>query len=193
MEADGLPALPEGYEDTSNNLDEVCIEHDEVFVCDLMSKEDIQATHYAIAKLELFLRSRAQGLFSVAALLFLGNKVLAVSRRTNHTDLGLPGGKIDYGESPEEALVRELREETGVTALRFMPVFEDRCRVECGESRPARVYLVYSWEGEPAAIENASVEWVLPEKLWDSSNSFSEYNKKLFAHLKETGTGAVNG
>lgn len=170
MEA-GLPELPEGYTDTSTNEGEVCVEHDGEFVCDLMDPNDIQASRYAIAKLELYLRARAQGIFSVAALLFRGKQVLAVSRKTDHADMGLPGGKIDYGESPEEALVRELREETGVTALRFIPVFEDPCRIENGENRPARVYLVYSWEGEPLAVENAIVEWVLPERLFESSNS----------------------
>ena len=187
MEVAGLPELPEGYTDTSTNTDEVCIEHDGDFVCDLMDPNDIQAARYAIAKLELSLKARAQGFFSVAALLFRGKHVLAVSRKTNHEDLGLPGGKIDYGESPEEALVRELLEETGVTALRFTPVFEDHCRVEDGESRPARVYLVYSWEGEPQAVENAIVDWVLPERLFDSSNSFCAYNRKLFKHLDESG------
>lgn len=178
-----LPELPPGYQDTSTNEDEVCIEDGTGIMCDLMTKEDVQAAKYAIAKQEKYLMSRAEGLFSVAALLFNGKKVLAVSRKNNHEDLGLPGGKIDYGESPEEALVRELKEETGVTALKFSKIFEDLCRIENGESRPARVYLVYSWEGEPKAIENAAVEWVLPERLMNKKNSFSEYNKKLFCHL----------
>jgi mutator protein MutT len=122
-------------------------------------------------------------LFSVAALVFCDSKVLAVSRKTNHSDLGLPGGKIDAGETPEEALVRELREETGVTAIKFRPVFEDPCRTEGGESRPARVYLVEAWEGEPTAIEDAVVEWVLPERLFEPTNSFCHYNIALFKHL----------
>jgi mutator protein MutT len=180
---DGLPELPEGYVDTSENADEVCIEHDGDFVCDLMSADDIKATHHAVAKLELYFKSLAQGFFSVAALLFRGNQVLSVSRKTDHEDIGLPGGKIEYGETPEQALIRELREETGVTALRFVPVFEDKCRIEHGKTRPARVYLVYSWEGEPTAVENAVVEWVSPERLFDPSNSFAGYNRKLFEHL----------
>lgn len=177
-----LPELPKGYEDISENADEVCIIEDDG---DIMTFNDIKAARYAIAKLELYFKSLAEGLFSVAALLFRGKEVLAVSRKNNHEDLGLPGGKIDYGETPEQALVRELREETGVTALRFVPVFEDPCRIENGESRPARVYLVYSWEGEPQAVENAVVEWVLPERLFEPSNSFHGYNIKLFAQLKE--------
>lgn len=107
-----LPELPEGYTDTSENEDEVCIKHEEDFVCDIISKEDAQAARFAIAKWELYAMKRAEGLFSVAALLFRGKQILAVSRKTNHEDFGLPGGKIDFGESPVEALVRELRELT---------------------------------------------------------------------------------
>ena len=44
------------------------------------------------------------------------NQVLAVSRKDNHSDFGLPGGKVD----PEdvnciEAIIREVKEETGLT------------------------------------------------------------------------------
>jgi 8-oxo-dGTP diphosphatase len=180
-----LPDLPSGYHDTSDNSDKVCIEdYNGSFVCDIMSNEDAEAARYALAKWALICKSRAEGLFSVAALIFNGPKVLAVSRKNNHADLGLAGGKIEPGESPTEALVRELREETGLTALGFIPIFEDWCRVENGKVKPARVYLVYSWEGEPTSMENAIVEWVLPERLFEDSNSFCGYNKNLFQNLQ---------
>ncbi|MFW5737513.1 MAG: NUDIX domain-containing protein, partial [Spirochaetota bacterium] len=54
---------------------------------------------------------------STAALIRHGDRLLFV-RRPPGGDLGglweLPGGKVDDGERPEEALLRELREELGV-------------------------------------------------------------------------------
>lgn len=45
--------------------------------------------------------------------------LIVISRRGNYTALGLPGGKIDEGESALEAMVREIQEELGVTVDPF--------------------------------------------------------------------------
>lgn len=53
--------------------------------------------------------------FSVCALIFNEEgKLLAVSRKNNKDDWGLPGGKVDGDETIEEAVVREVKEETGL-------------------------------------------------------------------------------
>src|SRR5690348_15915778 len=49
--------------------------------------------------------------------------VLAVSRKDDPTAYGMPGGKVDPGESPLEAAARELEEETGYVATSLEPVF----------------------------------------------------------------------
>jgi mutator protein MutT len=130
---------------------------------------------------------RAEGLFSVAALVFREGKVLAVSRKNNHSDFGLAGGKIDPGETPEEAIIRELREETGISARRLRKVYEDLDRVENGESRPCRTYLVEEWSGEIISKENAVIKWILPDELFLPSNSFCKYNIALFDYLEKNG------
>lgn len=127
-------------------------------------------------------------LFSVAGLLFIDKKVVAVSRKTNHNDFGLFGGKIDPGETPEQALIREAFEETSIIVLKYRPVYEDLCRVENGESRPARVYLIEEYEGFPqATTENAVVKLLDPKQLMNPSNTFSNYNYNLFNSLSKQG------
>jgi mutator protein MutT len=132
-------------------------------------------------------KDKAEGLFAVAALVFLDGLVLSVSRKNDHNDFGLPGGKIDPGETPVQAIIRELKEETGVTATKIKQVYEDLDRVEDGEPRPCRTYLVEEWYGEPRAVEKARVEWLRPHQLFCFTNTFNRYNIELFSHLKSSG------
>lgn len=121
--------------------------------------------------------------FSVAGLLIREGLVLSVSRKDDHEDLSLPGGKVEPGESPEAALVRELREETGVEALSIEPLFEGPDVVKGREPLPCRTYLVLSYLGDPTPQEGASVQWVRPERLLEPSCSFREYNQALFQSI----------
>jgi 8-oxo-dGTP diphosphatase len=123
------------------------------------------------------LPSSVVGLFHDSSL----GKVLAVSRRGSSLDLGFPGGKIDPGESPEEAVIREIREEVGVTALGMRFIYE---RVDGATGHIAWCYLVQAFEGEPRAMEPETwVGWVKVSDLLTSVCMFREYNLGLFNHL----------
>lgn len=113
----------------------------------------------------------------VAVLIFNERKeVLAVSRKTDHNDLGLPGGKVELGETFAQAAVRETWEEVGIQINKMRDVFDHPDGV-----RDARTFLVEEWAGMAVSVEGAWVGWVPPARLLEGS--FSEYNRALFKHL----------
>lgn len=72
-----------------------------------------------------------------------------------------PGGKIEPGESPWHALVRELREELGIDVEDGKPLIRIPWRYEKGELC-LDAWLVERWEGEPASMEGQALQWAQP-------------------------------
>ncbi|MFQ5656758.1 MAG: NUDIX domain-containing protein [Candidatus Methylomirabilales bacterium] len=64
---------------------------------------------------------------SVSAVIFDGPKKLLLIRRADSGEWGLPGGAVEIGESVEKAILREVREETGlnVEVIRLIGVYSD--------------------------------------------------------------------
>lgn len=109
---------------------------------------------------------------AVAAVIFLNNKVLAVSRKYDKTDFGLCGGKLEQNEDIYQAIVREVYEETGITILEFYPIFK-RFDDDCETT----TFYVKSWIGLPKKLEKGEVKWVDYSDI--ERGSFGKYNTML--------------
>ena len=119
-----------------------------------------------------------EGVFAVTALIVKPNErlVLAVSRKDDPNDFGLPGGKIEPGETPEMALRRELIEETGLEPFRIEAVY-DRSDAPPDNSKLCRCFHVPLWLGSIKTREKGVVKWVPYEEI--THGTFGSYNTGL--------------
>jgi 8-oxo-dGTP diphosphatase len=104
-----------------------------------------------------------------AALVDVDGRVL-ITQRPQGKQLGglweFPGGKMDAGERPEQSLIRELREELGITVdeLCLAPLtFASHAYPDFHLLMP--LYLCRRWQGIARSIEGQTLRWVRPPDL----------------------------
>jgi 8-oxo-dGTP diphosphatase len=113
---------------------------------------------------------KGKSLIVVAAALVDSDGRLLVQQRPQGKPMAglweFPGGKVEFEELPENALIRELREELGIDV-------EKACLAPaCFASEPLGdrhmlllVYICRKWRGIPQAIEAPAIKWVRPLDL----------------------------
>jgi 8-oxo-dGTP diphosphatase len=105
------------------------------------------------------------------ALIDADKRVLIAQRPEGKAMAGLwefPGGKVERGERPETTLIRELREEIGITVSEacLAPLtFASHAYHDFHLLMP--LYICRRWEGDVIAREGQKLAWVRANKLRD--------------------------
>ena len=121
-----------------------------------------------------------------AALIFRSGKLL-ITRRHARTHLGglweFPGGKREPGETFPQCLVREIREELGVTVA-VGPLFESVTHAYPEQTVRLEFFVCRLTGGEPQPLGCAALQWVAKVELADYE--FPAADVRLLKKLQET-------
>jgi 8-oxo-dGTP diphosphatase len=108
-------------------------------------------------------------LVAAVALVDEDGRVLLQRRPPGKAMAGLwefPGGKVEPGETPEQALIREMREELAIdiTEACLAPLtFASHAYEEFHLLMP--LFVCRRWDGRPTAREGQLLEWVRPVRM----------------------------
>ena len=110
-------------------------------------------------------------LVAACALVDTDGRVLLARRPEGKKMAGLwefPGGKLNPGETPEQALIRELREELGIdVSAACLAPFAFASHAYEGFHLLMPLFLCRRWKGTPRPREKQTLAWVSPRKLTD--------------------------
>lgn len=114
-------------------------------------------------------------LIHVAAAIIINRQdEILISRRSAEQHQGnkweFPGGKVEAGESSQEALCRELKEELGIevkASTHLMELTHEYSADVLQQSKKVKlaVFEVRDWLGEPQGMEGQPIRWVKRHEL----------------------------
>ena len=130
------------------------------------SRTDLFGTHQAEPTTD---GSKPMILVAACALIDSDTRILLARRPEGKKMAGLwefPGGKLDPGETPEQALIRELKEELGIdVAANCLAPFTFASHEYETFHLLMPLFLCRKWKGTPHAREGQTLAWVRPDQL----------------------------
>ncbi len=107
-----------------------------------------------------------------------------ITQRRQHTELAgyweFPGGKLEAGETPLVALIRELNEEVGI-GVEQARLLETVAGVQLQQHLQLHYFLVEQWHGEPYGREGQPYRWIVQQDL--QAELFPPTNGRIVALL----------
>ncbi|ULQ60085.1 (deoxy)nucleoside triphosphate pyrophosphohydrolase [Brucepastera parasyntrophica] len=123
---------------------------------------------------------------SVAAIMCSSGKFL-IGHRLPEGEMGgrweFPGGKVDEGETPESAIVRELREEMGIEAVPEQYIASIDFSNKNGPVRLLAFTVRIADDSAVKLTEHSEIKWATLEEI--EKMPFVDSDRKLFPFLKD--------
>lgn len=109
----------------------------------------------------------------VKAIIEKDNKILFIKRSNKYTDLedawDIPGGRLEFGEEPEDGLRREIKEETGLELDQIKQILDATTVFTNEEKQIVRITyfctIKETNEDHTISDEHTHAEWVPKEKI----------------------------
>jgi len=134
------------------------------------------------------LKLKTKNCIEVSAALIFRNGKLLITQRHAKSHLGglweFPGGKREAGETFEQCLVREIREELGVE-IAVGELFEEVAHRYPEKSVHLKFFICQLVAGEPQPLDCAAIKWVAKSEL--AGFEFPAADARLLEKLKRHG------